>query len=681
VTANASLPAGQQILVVFQDTGGYNINYMSFAAATSTPPAPTNLTATAGNTQVTLNWSASAGATSYNVYRGTSAGGESGTPVVTGLTSTTYTNTGLTNGTTYFFTVKAVNLAGMSPASNEASTTPQPSIPPAPTGLSATAGNTQVSLSWAGSSGATSYNVYRGATAGGEGSTAIATGITTTSYTNTGLTNGTAYFYKVAAVNSAGTSGLSNEASATPSGTTGVVSIACGNSAVGTFVADTDFSGGAVSSGTTNAIDTSAVTNPAPTSVYQHGRKGTCTYTIPGLTAGASYHVRLDFCEYAHTASGQRQFNVSINGTQVLTNFDIFAAAGAEFKANAQSFTATASSSGQIVIVFTTVLDNAIVQGIEITTGSGGTAPPAPTNLTATAGNTQVSLSWTASSGATSYNVYRGTTAGGEGTTAVATGLTGTTYTNTGLTNGTAYFFTVKAVNSVGTSGASNEASATPSGGGTAPAAPTNLAATAGTGQISLTWTASSGATSYNVYRGTSAGGEGTTAIGTSTSTSFTNTGTTDGTKYYYTVKAVNSVGTSGASNEASATSGAIVSGIDLIVTSVTWSPSPIAAGNHVVFTAVIKNQGQTATPSGTIVGCQFAVDGATSPITWSDTDTTSLGPGQSVTLTANNGTNNLNYWTAVSGSHSVQAWVDDVNRIAESNENNNKLVASFSVP
>jgi len=69
-------------------------------------------------------------------------------------------------------------------------------------------------------------------------------------------------------------------------------------------------------------------------------------------------------------------------------------------------------------------------------------------------------LTWTASSGATSYSIYRGTTAGGESTTAIATGITSTSYTNTGLTNGTAYFYKVKAVNSAGTSAYSNEASA-----------------------------------------------------------------------------------------------------------------------------------------------------------------------------------------------------------------------------
>ncbi len=90
------------------------------------------------------------------------------------------------------------------------------SAPATPSNLTAASGTAQVSLSWSATSGATSYNVYRGNTAGGESPTPIASGVTGTSYTNTGLTNGTTYFYKVAAGNSAGTSGLSNEASAQP---------------------------------------------------------------------------------------------------------------------------------------------------------------------------------------------------------------------------------------------------------------------------------------------------------------------------------------------------------------------------------------------------------------------------------------------------------------------------------
>ena len=88
------------------------------------------------------------------------------------------------------------------------------------------------------------------------------------------------------------------------------------------------------------------------------------------------------------------------------------------------------------------------------------TVPAAPTNLTATAGNAQIALSWTASTGAASYNLYRSTSTGTEAL--YKSGLTAASYTDTGLTNGTAYFYQVAAVNSAGTSGKSGEASATP---------------------------------------------------------------------------------------------------------------------------------------------------------------------------------------------------------------------------
>jgi hypothetical protein len=144
------------------------------------------------------------------------------------------------------------------------------------------------------------------------------------------------------------------------------VEINAGGGATGAFQADGDFSGGSTFSSTA-AINTSKVTNPAPQSVYQSERYGNFTYTIPNLTAGASYTVKLDFAELYWSSSNSRLFNVSINGQQVLTNFDIYATAGGKNIAIAQSFTATANSSGQIVIQFTSVKDNAKVSGVEIT--------------------------------------------------------------------------------------------------------------------------------------------------------------------------------------------------------------------------------------------------------------------------------------------------------------------------
>jgi hypothetical protein len=132
-------------------------------------------------------------------------------------------------------------------------------------------------------------------------------------------------------------------------GGTSNVDINSGGAAVSPFVADTDYSGGGTYA-VTHTISTAGVTNPAPAAVYQDAREGNITYTVPGFTAGSTHTVRLHFAELYFTTTGQREFNVAINGTPVLTNFDIVAAAGGQYKANVQQFTATANSSGQIVI-------------------------------------------------------------------------------------------------------------------------------------------------------------------------------------------------------------------------------------------------------------------------------------------------------------------------------------------
>lgn len=182
------------------------------------PPAPTGLTATGAAGTVNLNWSAAAGATTYNVYMGPSAGSENVVPAQTNVTGTSTTVTNLTPGAAYFFTVKALGSAGISAPSNEVSATPTqlPAPPPAPASVSAVAASGQVTLSWAASAGATSYSVYMGTSAGGESSTAAQAGITGLSATITGLTNGTTYYYTVKAVDAGGASAASNEASATP---------------------------------------------------------------------------------------------------------------------------------------------------------------------------------------------------------------------------------------------------------------------------------------------------------------------------------------------------------------------------------------------------------------------------------------------------------------------------------
>ena len=178
-------------------------------------------------------------------------------------------------------------------------------------------------------------------------------------------------------------------------------------------------------------------------------------------------------------------------------------------------------------------------------------APSAPTGLAATAGNAQVSLTWAASSGASGYHVKRSIVSGAE---TQISAPTSNSYTDTGLTNGTKYFYVVSAVNSGGESGNSSEVSATPSAPLTAPATPTGLQATGGNAQVSLSWSASTGATSYNVKRSTTNGGPYNTAVASPTATNYTDTAVNNGTTYYYVVSAVNTAGQSANSAQASAT-------------------------------------------------------------------------------------------------------------------------------
>lgn len=177
------------------------------------PPPPSALMAAAGDAQVVLTWGASAGATSYTVKRSLVHGGPY-TPVVTGVTALTHPDTGLQNGTPYYYIVTAVGPGGESAPSNQATATPQ-GVPAAPTALQATGGSNQVLLSWTASIAASTYIVKRATQTGGPYGT-LATGVVPTTYTDNAVVNGTPYYYVVAAQNTAGISGDSNEASATP---------------------------------------------------------------------------------------------------------------------------------------------------------------------------------------------------------------------------------------------------------------------------------------------------------------------------------------------------------------------------------------------------------------------------------------------------------------------------------
>jgi fibronectin type 3 domain-containing protein len=580
----------------------------SSPSCTSIPTDPTGLAATASSSSaIGLSWTAvtppsNCTISSYNVYRSTTSGFTPGSSnlVASGVTGTTYSNTGLTASTTYYYLVEAIDAEGSSGPSNQASAETQTgggscsAAPSAPSGLTATASSSSaIGLSWSAvtppaNCTISSYSVYASTTSGftpGSGNL-IASGLTSTSYSDTGLSASTTYYFVVEAIDSFGTSAASSQQAATTQ-TAGsgaeIVAIAAGGPAQSnasggdySFVADEDFSGGGDNGAVTATINlTQPGANAAPMGVYQNGRAGVSNYTIPGLTAGSTYTVLLHFAETYFTAAGSREFNVAINGTTVLTNLDVYATVGKD-AALLETFTATANSSGQIVIAFTAGAANQpLVMGIEIRSSSGGScsaSPSAPTGLTATASSSSaIGLSWSAvtppaNCTVSSYSVYGSTTSGFTlSSSNLIASTTSTTYSNTGLAPSTTYYYVVEAVDAHGSSAASTQASAKTSAASCSavPSAPEGLTATASSSSvIGLSWTAvtppaNCSISSYSVYRSTTSGftpGSGNLIASGVTGTTYSNTGLTASTTYYYVVEAVDADGNSAASAQQSAT-------------------------------------------------------------------------------------------------------------------------------
>ena len=341
-----------------------------------------------------------------------------------------------------------------------------PPVVPAevPTGLTGKAGGA-VSLTWAPSPDATSYYVKRSLTSGGPYITNanVSAGVYTTNetvgagnYTDTTIANCSTYYYVVSAANQLGESANSSEVAVH----IGPISpcVNSGGSAIGTFFADASFLGGTTASFLGTPITTNGLVNPAPPTVYSSERRGDFSYLFSGLNTAVNYTVRLHFAEFFATNANQRTFNVSINGNQILTNFDILTAAGGQGKAVIREFTATPAANGSFTIAYSSVINSAKSSAVEILLQP----PAAPTSLTATADVAQITLNWNGVTGASGYNVKRATTGGGPYTT-LASAQAATTYSDTNVVAGTNYYYVVSALVSGCAEGSNSaEVSATP---------------------------------------------------------------------------------------------------------------------------------------------------------------------------------------------------------------------------
>src|SRR3989441_445340 len=208
-----------------------------------------------------------------------------------------------------------------------------------------------------------------------------------------------------------------------------------------------------------------------------------------------------------------------------------------------------------VILSIPSVAENTTI--ITQASSDSSTAPSAPQNLQAIGSNTRVSLSWqvpssNGGSAITYYKIYKSTSSGTE--VYLNTRVNVTSYTDLAVTNGIKYFYQVTALNSLGESPRSNEASAIPPA---PPSAPQNLQAIGSNAKVTLSWqvpssNGGSAITYYKIYKSTNSGTE-VYLTTRGNVTSYTDLAVTNGNTYFYQVTALNSLGESPRSNEASA--------------------------------------------------------------------------------------------------------------------------------
>ena len=481
------------------DVGNAHALALRGVTLSTAPTAPGNLAATAISTsQINLSWvDNSTDETGFKIERKTGSGGTYAQIATVAAGSTTYSNTGLTAGTTYFYRVRATNASGDSAYSNEASAATLDALPAAPSGLSATAISTsQINLSWTdNATNETGFKIERKTGSGGTYAQIGTTGAGVTTYTDTGLTAGTTYFYRVRATNAAGDSAYSAEASATtlispPSAPSGLTATTISSSQINLSWTD-------VATETGFKIERKTGAGGTYSQIATVGT-GVVTYNDTGLTANTTYFYRVR----ATNAGGDSPYSSEASATTL----DV--------------------------------------------------APAAPSGLLATSiSSSQINLSWTDNAtNETGFKIERKTGSGGTYAQIATTAANVTTYNDTGLTSGTIYFYRVRATNAVGDSAYSAEASATT--GTVPPDTPTGLTATPiSSSQINLSWGDVATETGFKIERKTGVGGTYSqiATVGTGIVT-YNDTGLTANTTYYYRVRATNAGGDSGYSNEANAT-------------------------------------------------------------------------------------------------------------------------------
>lgn len=520
-----------------------------FATAITPLPAPALTLATASGGTISLSWVTIVNATGYNILRSSSG---SYVPYATVGLTTGYADTSATPGYHFDYVIEATNAVTTSADSNSVGATLPLDVV---SGLGATATATSVSLTWTATTGAAGYRVERSTDGGAHYALLGSLPYTTTnaSFTDSPVSNGTAYTYHVQAATPLVTGNFSSPLTITPSfdapanlRATGVTSTSLSLA----WDAVTGAAGYELQRSPDNGVTFSTAASPAGTS-----------YNDTGLAPGKKYVWRVR----AFAGSQQGAFSQAFTSTTVLPASASFSSTGAGFASVDLAWTQVSGAAGYLIFrrppggsfaqlgsTPTTVnsssyTDATVQQGTpyeyqlqpwtqDATGGASGvvavTTPlPAPVVTLGAVTATSVTFSWPTVQNATTYNLLRNT---GTGFAAYGS-TTSLSYTdNTGLSAGNQYSYEVVAANTFIASAASAPVTAT-----TPLAVPGSFAVTGTTNtSVSLSWTASANATSYIIERSTD--GVTFTQAGTPSASPFTNGSLTPGVAYQYRARAAN---------------------------------------------------------------------------------------------------------------------------------------------
>ena len=601
------------------------------ATPATTPGAPGNVEAAAGDGQLTVTWTAPSNNGGAPIIDYTVAYQASATACPTDIdatwnpritSETSATIGGLANGTAYRVCVKATNTAGDSPW-NAASATPATS-PGAPTNVEATAGDGQLTVSWTapsnnGGASITSYTVAYQANAFTCPATADDTWArhttSNTSITIGDLANNNAYRLCVRASNSAGDgtwSGTSSSPSDRPGPPTGVQFLSSGPDQLTVAWIAPAATGASAITGYTVQWCTAGATNDVCASSWSTASATGTSYTIAGLDGSTSYGVRVQAANsrgtgpwsntrFASTTAATPPgtpsgLAASVDDRQIALRWNAPSANGAPIvvytvecrlggtaiatgNCGSSTYTRYSTVSGTSTTISGLANGTAYDIRVRAANRAGSSAwatisatpaarPRVPANVVATASGRNIQVTWTApASGGAPITRYTVQSCSGGCTSWRSTTVSGnppaTTATISGLATGTTYRVRVRAVNSAGESGwSASDTATTP----TRPGTPTGVTITTiGRGELTAIWTAPvsvSGVSHYNVQRcratarsdGTWVCSSGWSNAGTATDTTHMVTGLNGNTAYSVRVQAANAAGTSGWSNTYTAT-------------------------------------------------------------------------------------------------------------------------------